>query len=113
MQKAWEFGTAVEFLNTWRGKDSVVAGVDDDYYSAEEFLLAARPRTALEAASLIEIIRENLEGGPRTDGLDLAALDNLHDWVIAQACRSKPRRPTPNWILPSYLPFQRARRDGG
>lgn len=112
MPKAWKFGTAIEFLNAWRGKDTVVAGVDEDYYAAEEFALSARPHTAQEAAALIEIIRENVEGGARSDGLDLVALDNLLDWTNAQANGTSPRRLESKWILPLPLPFQREGRNG-
>lgn len=100
MPKAWEFGTAIEFLNTWRGKDTVAAGVDDDYYDAEEFALSARPHTAREAVSLIEIIRENVDGGARPDGLDLMALDNLLDWASTLVAEASDRRLESRWILP-------------
>lgn len=112
MPKAWKFGTAIEFLNAWRGKDTVVAGVDEDYYAAEEFALSARPHTAQEAAALIEIIRENVEGGARSDGLDLIALDNLLDWTNAQVAVASARRLESRWILPLPLPFQREGRNG-
>ena len=112
MPKAWKFGTAIEFLNAWRGKDTVVAGVDEDYYAAEEFALSARPHTAQEAAALIEIIRENVEGGARSDGLDLMALDNLLDWTNAQVSEPSGRMLESRWILPLSRPFQRERRDG-
>lgn len=112
MPKAWKFGTAIEFLNAWRGKDTVVAGVDEDYYAAEEFALSARPHTAQEAAALIEIIRENVEGGARSDGLDLMALDNLLDWTNAQVSEPSGRRLESRWILPLSRQFQRERRDG-
>jgi hypothetical protein len=48
---------------------------------AEKTLLKHRPATFRDAIILLDVIGEGLAFGPRTDGLDLKALNNLKSWA--------------------------------
>lgn len=78
----WKFETAVEFVKRWTDKDTDEAGVSDDYYEAEEFILDHTPTTSSQAATLLDIIIGNVMTGLRSDGRDIRALKSVQSLLV-------------------------------
>ncbi|MFN3352773.1 MAG: hypothetical protein ACK4Z5_04115 [Brevundimonas sp.] len=53
----------------------------DDLEHVEVAILKHRPRSAGEAAAMIEVVLASLEAGGRSDGLDTVALQTLLRWL--------------------------------
>lgn len=87
MTREWTFEKANAFLSHWSGRDSEAAGIGDEYFEAEEFLLSQVPRDALEAVVILGLVLSNMEAGGRSDGRDVHALRTLQDsfsrWALA------------------------------
>lgn len=82
MSREWTFEKASAFLSHWSGKDSEAAGIGDEYFEAEEFLLGQVPRTPLEASVILGLVLSNIETGGRSDGRDICALKTLQKIVL-------------------------------
>lgn len=87
MTREWTFEKARAFLSHWSDKDSEAAGVGDEYFEAEDYLLSQVPRNATEALVILGVVLSNMEAGGRSDGRDIHALrtlqDNFSSWVPA------------------------------
>lgn len=63
----------------------------DRLFDAEIRLLSRRPRSPAEMIVQLEIICEGLEGGGRSDGLDVRALRNIQGALAAQEAHEQAR----------------------
>ena len=85
MSREWSFETAVAFIRKWAGHDTDVAGVSDDYMEAEEFILDHKPTSPEQVLLVLDVVKENVNTGLRSDGRELNALTAIADWVQSLA----------------------------
>lgn len=78
MSDKWTFETAVDFWRRHAKAD--LEAVWDRFISTEAFILDHRPRTPLEADSVLEVLLEQGSDG-RGDGRDRRALQRLRAYV--------------------------------
>lgn len=76
-----------------KNTDPTVANDDtgDQLWDAEVRLLSASPQSPAEMIVQLEIICEGLEGGGRSDGLDVLALRNIQTALATQEAHEQAR----------------------
>lgn len=67
------------------------ADIGERLFDAEVRLLSCTPRSPAEMIVQLEIICEGLEGGGRSDGLDVLALRNIQRHLAAQEAHEQAR----------------------
>lgn len=65
--------------------------IGDRLFDAEVRLLSCNPRSPAEMIVQLEIICEGLEGGGRSDGLDVLALRNIQTHLAAHEAHEQAR----------------------
>lgn len=70
---------------------SLEPDLGDRLFDAEIRLLSCQPRSPAEMIVQLEIICEGLEGGGRSDGLDVRALRNIQTVLAVQEAHEQAR----------------------
>lgn len=86
----WAQSTAAD-LSASSAAVPTEAEIGDRLFDAEVRLLSYKPNSPAEMIVQLEIICEGLEGGGRSDGLDVLALRNIQSRLAAQEAHEQAR----------------------
>lgn len=75
------FDDAVELHRALMRQPQLTDTENAALHRAEARILSRRPQSTVEAGELLDVLRDNLALGPRSDGLDVKAVRNLRQWV--------------------------------